>query len=347
MVTCYCNGEFMVTLDEQQRQNFEGAPKLAREWLDAGIFFKWTSTLEENKPFGELNVFSMQKGDVKNPAILLIHGYPTSSFDFVELFDLLSADHFVCAVDTPGYGFSDKPRKGYTYSLKDDAQLIQYYVTQVLGLQDLCVVTHDKGDSVGLALLELHDHQDGYVINHLIVTNGSIYLPLANLTRFQKVLLSRFTGPIATRFVTGAMLANGLNELTHNVKEPPEKLEANAFILGYQHCGHVQHAVIQYLRERKRTEIRWLENLQRSNIPTILIWGQDDPIASTRIADYVWAHYLKDRAATSEYWIIPKANHYLQNDRPELLNKLIRHSLGEKVECGELNEEERPFRKSS
>ncbi len=333
-----------MTLYEQQRQNFEGAPKLACEWLNAGHFFKWTSTLEENKSFDELNIFSIEMGDITNPPILLIHGYPTSSFDFMELFDLLSADYFVCALDTPGYGFSDKPRKGHTYSIEDDAHLIQYYITHVLGLQDLTVVTHDKGDSVGLALLELHDRQDRYVINHLVMTNGSIYLPLASLTRFQKNLLSRFTGPLATRFVTGTKLADGLNELTHNVKEPPEKLEANAFVLGYHDGGKVQHAVIQYLRERRRSELRWLENLQRSNVPTTLIWGQDDPIASTRIADYVWVHYLKDRAAPSDYWFIPKSNHYLQNDRPDLLSKLIRRSLGEEVECGELNENEKPFR---
>jgi len=327
-------------------RNVKGVPKLAREWRDSGSFFRWTSTLKANESFGELNIFSIQKGDAENSAILMIHGYPTSSFDFMELFDLLSNDYFVCALDTPGYGFSDKPRNGYTYSLKDDAQLVLYYITRVLGVRDLAVVTHDKGDSVGLALLELHDRQDRYEIGHLILTNGSIYLPLANLTRFQKVLLSRFIGPVATRFVTGTMLADGLNRITRNVKEPPEKLEANAFILGYQHGGHVQHAIIQYLNERKRTEVRWLENLQRSTVPTTLIWGQDDAIASTRVADYVWDHYLKGRAAQSEYWIVPKANHYLQNDRPETLSKLIRHSLGEEVECGELREE-RAFCKSS
>ena len=86
-------------------------PKLASQWLNSGEYIRWTSTLEENKSFGELNVFTVQKGDTKKPVILMIHGYPTSSFDFMELFDLLSMDYYVCAIDTPGYGFSDKPRE--------------------------------------------------------------------------------------------------------------------------------------------------------------------------------------------------------------------------------------------
>lgn len=75
----------------------------------------------------------------------MIHGYPTSSFVFMELFDLLSMDYFVCALDTPGYGFSDKPRNGYKYSFEDDVRLVNYYITEVLKVRNLTLVTHDKG----------------------------------------------------------------------------------------------------------------------------------------------------------------------------------------------------------
>ena len=141
-------------------RNVTDIPKLARQWLNSGRFFKWTSASEENKSFGELNIFSVQKGDGKKPPILMIHGYPTSSFDFMELFDLLSMDYFVCALDTQGYGFSDKPRNGYKYSVEDDARLVNYYINEVLNVRKLTVVTHDKANSVGLALLDLYKNQD-------------------------------------------------------------------------------------------------------------------------------------------------------------------------------------------
>jgi len=324
-------------------RNVTDIPKLARQWLNSGRFFKWTSASEENKSFGELNIFSVQKGDGKKPPILMIHGYPTSSFDFMELFDLLSMDYFVCALDTQGYGFSDKPRNGYKYSIEDDARLVNYYINEVLNVRKLTVVTHDKGNSVGLALLDLYKNQNRYTIGHLILTNGNIYLPLANLTGFQKILLNRLTGPVATKFVTGKTLANRLNKTTHNITESPEKVRSNAFILGYQNGGQIQHDIIQYLNQRKHYEVQWLENLRNSTVPTTLVWGEEDTIAPTKVSDYVWANYLKVRTAQSNYWIIPGANHYVQNDKPEIVSKLIRRSFGEEVDFREISEEERPY----
>ncbi len=329
----------------KKERNSKGIPILARQWLNSGGFFRWTSTLEENKSFGELNIFYIQNGDVRKPAILMIHGYPTSSFDFMELFNLLSTDYFVCALDTPGYGFSDKPRNGYKYSIEDDARLVDYYINELLKVRKLTLVTHDKGNSVGLALLDLYKNQGRYSIGHLIITNGNVYLPLANLTCFQKILLNRLTGPVATKFVTGKLLANGLNRKTHNIKESREKVRSNAFILGYKNGGRIQHDIIQYLNQRKQNEVHWLENLENSNVPTALVWGEDDKIAPTKVSDYVWDNYLKVRTPKSSYWIIPKANHYVQNDRPVILSKLIRQSFGEELNFQEISKEEQPYSK--
>jgi len=300
--------------------------------------------LGENKSFGELNIFTIQKGDIKKPVILMIHGYPTSSFDFIELFNLLSMDYCICAIDTPGYGFSEKPRHGYKYSIEDDARLVDYYIYEVLRVKTLTLLTHDKGNSVGLALLGLYKNQDKYTVNHHIITNGNIYLPLANLASSQKILLNRITGPLATRFIIGKMLARGLNRTTHNIRESQEKVESIAFIFNYQNGGQIQHNTIQYLNQRKQNEVQWLENLRNSNIPTTMIWGEDDKIAPTQVADYVWNNYLRARDAQSNYWRIPKANHYVQNDRPEILSKLIRQSFGEKVDFHELSEKEKPYK---
>jgi pimeloyl-ACP methyl ester carboxylesterase len=176
--------------------------------------------------------------------------------------------------------------------------------------------------------------------------NGNIYLPLANLTFFQKILLNKFTGPVATKFVTGKILANGLNRTAHNVRESQEKVRSIAFILDYQHGGQIQHDTIQYLNQRKQNEVRWLENLRNSKVPTSMIWGEDDRIAPTRVSDYVWDNYLRVRDIESKYWIIPKANHYVQNDKPEILSRLIRQTFGEEVDFHEISNEEKPYPKS-
>lgn len=77
-----------------------------------------------------------------------------------QLFDELKDDFYVCALDTPGYGFSDKPLDGYDYSIDDDARLVDEYVRDIAGLREFALLTHDKGDSVGLALLQVYQAYD-------------------------------------------------------------------------------------------------------------------------------------------------------------------------------------------
>ena len=55
----------------------------------------------------------------------------------------------------------------------------------------------------------------------------------------------------------------------------------------------------------------------------------------------------KVRTTKSNYWIIPKENHYIQNDRPEIVGKLIRQSFDEGVDFQEISEEKKPYRNLS
>jgi pimeloyl-ACP methyl ester carboxylesterase len=316
---------------------------LAQEWQDSGEYIQWSSPIEENAGFDELNIFTIQEGDPANPAILMIHGYPTSSFDFADLFDLLSPDYYVCAIDTPGYGLSDKPRNGYRYSIEDDAKLIDYYIRDVLNLTSLSVLTHDKGSSVGFALLGLYQNQTDYTITHHFITNGNIYLPLAQLTSSQTMLLNPILGPFVTRYVNGDMVANVLNRDFHTFSETTGRVDAVASILDYQDGGEVQHEIIKYLNERQENEDLWLDYLKNSTIPTTLIWGVNDTVAPTAVADYVWNYSLKDRLAESYYWQLPNAHHYLQNDQPLVISQLLRLTFGESIDFSGIPEEDQPI----
>jgi pimeloyl-ACP methyl ester carboxylesterase len=307
----------------------ENPPAAALEWCEAGEYFSWGSSLPENAGFGPLNIFHVCQGNPDDPAILMIHGYPTSSFDYADLIQDLSRDHHVCALDTPGYGFSDKPKKGYQYSIFDDARLVDEYIREVAGLDEVILLTHDKGDSVGLALLQLYQAYEAkpYTINHHFITNGNIYLPLAQLTTGQRALLNPALGPLASRYLRGDRLASGLAELAFATSLPQSEIDAYASIFDYQDGNSVQHDVIKYLNERTENEVAWLETLERSDSPATIIWGVMDSIAPVAVPDYVWEHYLRDRTASASYWRIPGADHYLQVDESELLANLVRSML--------------------
>lgn len=307
----------------------ENPPVAALDWCHTGSYFTWESSLAENAEFGALNIFHVCQGNPEDPTILMIHGYPTSSFDFAALMEALSATYYVCALDTPGYGFSDKPLNGYDYAIPDDAQLVDYYIRNVLALDDFALLTHDKGDSVGFALLQIYEAYETppYTINHHFITNGNIYLPLAQLTTAQKALLNPISGPIVSSIISGDRFAQGLADETFAITLPQSEIDAYASIFDYQDGMAVQHEIIKYLNERSENEVVWLETLGRSDIPTTLIWGELDAIAPVEVPDHAWTNYLEKRETPAAYWRIACANHYLQVDVPELIAEIVRTSL--------------------
>jgi pimeloyl-ACP methyl ester carboxylesterase len=309
----------------------EDPPDAALDWCKAGDYFSWESSLPQNAGLGPLNIFHICQGNPDDPAVLMIHGYPTSSFDYAALSGELSQDHYVCALDTPGYGFSDKPKDGYQYSIFDDARLVDEYVRNIAGLEEFTLVTHDKGDSVGLALLQIYQAYEDkpYTINHHFITNGNIYLPLAQLTSLQNALLHPTFGPLVSSIVGSNMWARSLAESTFATALPQSEIGAYASIMEYQDGANIQHVLIQYLNERKVNELSWLDTLGKSDIPTTLVWGELDAIAPVDVPDEVWASYLENRETPASYWRIPCADHYLQVDEPELIVDIVRATLAD------------------
>lgn len=304
--------------------NMENPPALAQAWCEAGSYFTWQSTLPQNADFAALNIFQICEGNPEDPAILLIHGYPTYSFDWAPLFERLSDDHYLCALDTPGYGFSDKPLGGYDYSIFDDAQLVDYYVREIAGIDNFTLVTHDKGNSVGLAFLQVYQAYDErpYTIEHHVINNGNIYLPLAQLTDVQLSLLDDTSGPVISRLITPEQMAGSLQAF-YSTPLPEEEIAAMVSVYAYQNGNLVLHEITKYLNERMEFELDWLGALAASDIPTTMIWGEEDMVAPVAVADEVWANFLADRPAPASYWRIPCGNHYVQFDQPDLVVEVM------------------------
>jgi pimeloyl-ACP methyl ester carboxylesterase len=78
----------------------------AEDWRNRGGYFSWRPAARDAGP---VEIFHVELGDPGAPVLLLIHGWPTSSIDWYSVAGPLSARFRVCALDFPGYGFSDKP----------------------------------------------------------------------------------------------------------------------------------------------------------------------------------------------------------------------------------------------
>lgn len=294
----------------------------ADDWRSRGNWFRWRPRAGDA---GEVDVFHVEIGDPEAPALVLVHGFPTSSVDWIDLAGLLTDRFRVCAMDFPGFGFSDKPR-GWGYSLDRDAEVLEHYVADVLGLPSTTMLAHDRGTSVAL----IHATGESRVpLDHLFITNGNIFLPLSNLSDVQRLMLDPATGPDFLAQVTPEQFAAGMGDLTFTpprVAGDPE-VEALVAIFSHQDGLAVLHETIQYLVERSRGETAWLEALAARDLPTTFVWGVYDPISPPRVVSYVWNEYMMRKPGRNSLYFLPGANHYLQNDRPDALAATVRHAL--------------------
>jgi pimeloyl-ACP methyl ester carboxylesterase len=295
----------------------------ADAWRNRGAHFSWSSARERT---ASVRIFHGEFGDPDAPVLALVHGFPTCSIDWFEVAERLSARFRVCALDFPGYGFSDKPR-GWGYSLSRDAELLDYYLAEIVGAKSVVLVAHDRGDSV--ALIHAANAADGRAraaVEHLVLSNGNIFLPLSNLTDAQRMMLH---SPEVLEALTPELLAAGMGAVTFTPPRGPEHPDVQALAVTFAHDDGlaVLHETIQYLRERSVDEQRWLRALAATPLPTTLIWGTHDTVAPIRVASYVWHEHLMFKPGRNALYLLPGANHYLQNDRPDAFVQSVLHAL--------------------
>ena len=305
-----------------QNDEFVFHSDLARNWYQEGQYFEWTSTTEDNKG-AKVNIFYRTWGDETKPKLVLIHGFPNSSFDYYRLIPFLIDEFYVAALDFPGSGFSDKPLDGYNYMLAENAEIVDYFVRDVVKFEDFALYTHDRGVSIGLAFLGnyLDNPAPGYTVNYHFLSNSGMFLPLANLSSAQLMMLDTKASQqfLETR-ATQPRITEG---------EPEQLAYSDIFSFNQGRASLIY--VGRYLLEREANEISWLQNLSQSHIPVAYLWGLADIVNPIRIPIHVWDTYLNDRDIESSFWILPTAGHYPQRDKPKEVAKVIRMVLAGKV----------------
>ncbi len=116
-------------------------------------------------------IFYREAGSKTAPAILLLHGFPTSSHMYRNLIPALADRYHVVAPDLPGFGFSDSPsREQFQYTFDNLAKTINRFV-ETIGLDRYAIYVFDYGAPVGFRLALAHPER----ITAIISQNGNAY----------------------------------------------------------------------------------------------------------------------------------------------------------------------------
>ncbi len=221
--------------------------------------------------------------------VLVLHGFPSSSFDWRHVLPEMCRRRRVVLFDFLGHGLSAKPDQ--RYSLFEQADLAEAYL-QHLEIDTVALVNHDMGDSVGGELLARElDGELSFTVTRRVLTNGSIYIDQAELSDGQQLLLAlpdeRLGPDLAPdgdtfRAGWGATFAPG-------TPASEEELDAQWELMWREGGNELLARIIRYIDERRCHEQRWTGAIERPPSPLTVVWGDADRNAGFTMAKQLCA----------------------------------------------------------
>jgi pimeloyl-ACP methyl ester carboxylesterase len=221
------------------------------------------------------------------PPLLVLHGFPTCSFDWREVLPRLCERRRVVLLDFPGFGLSDKPDVRYGIRMYADCAEA---VAVAAGVTECALLTHDMGDTVGGELLarELEGALPFRVVER-VLSNGSIYIGMAQLTAGQQMLLSLDDAPfdLAEHGIDPGEGYRAGVAATFSPRNPadPEEMAAQWDLVSRQSGHTLLPRTIRYIEDRRAEESRFTGAIERHPSPLGVVWGVDDPVAVVAMTD--------------------------------------------------------------
>jgi len=248
-------------------------------------------------------------GDIHSQPLLLIHGFPSASWDWHRLWAPLAERYRVIACDMLGFGYSAKPR-GHAYSLLEQADLQQALLANIGEQRPVHVLAHDYGDSVAQELIARH--QDGQLqLASCVFLNGGLFPETHHPVRVQKLLLGPL-GPLIGRLFSRRKLAQSFARIFGPHTQASEaELDALWQLVAYNNGPAVMHRLIRYMPERRQQRLRWVTAMQTTTLPMRVIDGAFDPISGAHMV----ARY-RELIADADTVLLDGIGHYPQLEAP-------------------------------
>ncbi len=269
---------------------------------------------------GARRIFVHESGPLGDVPVVVLHGFPGSSADWSTFLPLLGRR--VVVLDLPGYGRSDKSPTA-SYSLFDQATVVQE-VLAALGIDRCVLLAHDMGDTVAAELAARCNARTlSFAIDAIILTNGSIFIDLARLTRGQRLTLRLPSRRSLVRLPTFVIRRSLLESFTKAAPPPEGAIDDLVAQMRYDDGDRLMPVLIRYVEERRAHQDRWTAGFVEYDGPLTLIWGEEDPIAVLPMT----ARLSSLRPATTVV-TLPGVGHWPSIEAPDRLAAEVRTALG-------------------
>ena len=258
----------------------------------------------------------------EGPLVLLLHGFPSSSFDWRGVLQRLDPGRAVACFDFLGFGLSDKPAD-HVYGLGWQADLCAAVVEHAGG-GPVYVVGHDMGTSVATELMARDLRGEAEVeLAGALLFNGSMLIHLSSPTLGQRILRGP-AGPLFARLMNGPSFRRQFGRIFSD--EHPltrEEGEDQWALLAHRGGSRIAHRLVEYMSERERYTERWHGALRDWPGDLRLAWGLLDPVATPPVL--AGLRELRPGVPVEEW---PDLAHYPQIEDPPRVAAAVERALG-------------------
>lgn len=249
-------------------------PDALRRWHDGGEMIELTVRGARRR------VFVRVSGS--GPALLLMHGFPASSFEWAELEPGLAQRHTVVAFDFLGYGATEKPAD-HRYSIFEQADLVEALLAK-LEIQDTSVVAYDYGGIVAAELVARTVKT--FTITRCVLLNHGLYARLYRPRPIQKLTLVPGIGRLLAYALNERLFIRSWSEVfsdSHPLDPAVAALHYRALRAGAP-GRDIHRRLLRYIPERAANRERLETAMATTDVPLSFLWGMRDPVSGAAIA---------------------------------------------------------------
>jgi pimeloyl-ACP methyl ester carboxylesterase len=277
---------------------------------------------------GELDIFYREAGPKDAPAILLLHGFPTSSQMFRNLIPALADKYRVIAPDYPGYGHSSMPAHDkFEYTFDNVAKVMDEFTAKV-GLTKYALYVQDYGAPVGYRLAAAHPER----ITAIVVQNGNAYEEGID-NDFWTPVKAYWKEPqskekrdalraLLTYDATKWQYADGVKNLELVSPDGPAH---DQFLLDRPGNDEIQLDMFLSYGSNPPLYPQWQEYFRKHQPPMLIVWGKNDKIFPAAGAE----PYKRD-LKTLEFHLLD-AGHFALESNGDEIAAYMRDFLGKHV----------------
>lgn len=292
------------------------------DWCDAARKFE----------YGDYAIACWLGGTAGARPLLLLHGFPTASYDWASVWDALGARHALVAADMLGFGLSDKPRDGFAskgYSIHAQADL-QEALLKRLGIGEYDILAHDYGVSVAQELLARQQEGSGATgLGQVVFLNGGLFPDQHRMRPIQRLGTSAL-GPLVSRGLTREKFGKSFGEIFAQRTRPDAAELDDLWWLITRKGGHrIFHTLLHYIADRRTHEARWVGALKVASERVGYINGALDPVSGKHSYE-AW----RARLPGARHRLLPGVGHYPQTEAPRAVAETTLEWLGQPARTG-------------